>query len=86
MNETYTLSLAAIGAGPFCAQMFADMGAEIIRIDRKGINARPDDYKFNVMNRSRRSDAIDLKNPAGVDAGLKLIDHADVLIERFLPE
>jgi alpha-methylacyl-CoA racemase len=66
MNETYTLSLAAIEAGPFCALMFADMCAEIIRIDRKGTTAMPDDYKFNVMNLSRQSVAIDLKNPAGV--------------------
>ena len=61
------------------------MGADIIRIDRKGSNVQANKNKFNVMNRNRRSVAIDLKNPTGVNASLRLIDQADALIEGFRP-
>lgn len=79
------VELAGIGAGPFCAQMMADMGADIIRIDRKSTNGQQKKCKFDVMNRNRRSVALDLKNPAGVNTALRLIDKADALIEGFRP-
>ena len=85
LNGIKVIELAGIGAGPFCAQMMADMGADIIRIDRKGSDVQANSYKFDIMNRNRRSVAVDLKNPAGVNALLRLIDQADALIEGFRP-
>jgi len=76
------LEFAAIGPAPFCAMLLADAGAEIIRIDRKGAEPRP---KHQIQYRGRRSVALDLKNPAGAEAALKLIARADALIEGFRP-
>ena len=77
------LEMAGIGPGPFCAMMLADMGAEVIRIDR--LNQKGSGHRANVLNRGRRSIALDLKNPASVDAVLKLVEQADALIEGFRP-
>jgi alpha-methylacyl-CoA racemase len=78
------LELAGIGPGPFCGMMLADMGAEVIRIDRPGGN--PSAYVgHNVLFRNRRSIALDLKTPAGAAALLQLCEHADGLIEGFRP-
>jgi alpha-methylacyl-CoA racemase len=77
------VELAGIGPGPFCAMMLADLGAEIVRVDRKSNTngKRPAD----VLCRGRKSIAVDLKNPDGVETVLKLIDQADALIEGFRP-
>ncbi|MFP6827403.1 MAG: CaiB/BaiF CoA-transferase family protein [Pseudohongiellaceae bacterium] len=77
------IEMAGIGPGPFCAMMLSDMGAEVVRIDRlshKGAGSRA-----NILNRGRRSLALDLKTPQGVETTLALIDEADVLIEGFRP-
>lgn len=77
------VEMAGIGPGPFCAMMLSDMGAEVIRVDRlahKGAG-----HRANVLNRGRRSIAVDLKNPEGVAAVQSLIDRADVVIEGFRP-
>jgi len=77
------IEIAGIGPGPFCAMMLSDLGADIIRVDRKGgENARA---KFDVLRRGRRSVAVDLKNPEGVETVLRLIEGADALIEGFRP-
>jgi alpha-methylacyl-CoA racemase len=76
------IEIAGIGPGPFCAMMLADMGADVIRVDRKG---NPGMGKFDILNRGRRSIAVDLKNPAGVELVLKLIEKADGLQEGFRP-
>ncbi len=81
------IELAGIGPGPFCAMLLSDMGANVIRIDRAagdepGIRVP---YRMNVMNRGRRSVAVNLKSPAGVETVLKLIEKADGLIEGFRP-
>ena len=81
------IELASIGPGPLCAMLLADLGAEVIRIDRtepSGLGV-PMDVKFEVSGRNRRSVALDIKQPAGRDAALRLIDRADVLIEGFRP-
>jgi alpha-methylacyl-CoA racemase len=88
------VELAGIGPAPFCAMLLSDMGAEVIRVDRAA-NVGHDDsrvggppgeeYRFNLLARGRRNIAVDLKNPAGVDAALRLIDRADGLIEGFRP-
>ncbi len=81
------VELAGIGPGPMCAMLLSDLGADVIRVDRVvsadlGIN-RP--RKFNVLNRGRKSIAVDLKHPDGIEAVLRLIDQADALIEGFRP-
>ena len=78
------VELQGIGPGPFCGMMLADMGAEIIRVDRSaavGSGARSSD----VLARGRKSVAVDLKNPEGVETVLKLVESADVLLEGFRP-
>ena len=77
------IELAGIGPGPFCGMMLSDMGAEVIRVDRvaQGGAARPRD----VLTRNRRSIAVDLKQPAGVEVVLKLVESADALFEGFRP-
>jgi len=84
------VELAGIGPGPFCAMLLADMGAEVVRVDRAanvGLDTDRDgnDARFNLLARGRPNVAVDLKNPAGVEATLRLIDQADALIEGFRP-
>ncbi len=81
------VELAGIGPGPMCAMLLADLGAEVIRVDRLtavdlGIDQ---DRQFNVLNRSRPSVSVDLKAPEGVEVVLRLIENADALIEGFRP-
>jgi alpha-methylacyl-CoA racemase len=76
------IEFAGIGPGPFAAMLLSDMGAEVLRIDRKG--AESDAHPL-VIERGRRSVAMDLKNPASIEACLKLIETADVVIEGFRP-
>lgn len=77
------IEMAGIGPGPFCAMMLSDMGAEVIRIDR--LAHKDSGHRAHVLNRGRKSLAMDLKNPAALEAVFKLIEEADVLIEGFRP-
>ncbi|HEX3863306.1 MAG TPA: CaiB/BaiF CoA-transferase family protein [Stellaceae bacterium] len=84
------VELAGIGPGPFCAMLLSDMGAEVIRVDRaanvgRDIGREGEDPRFGLMQRGRRNIAVDLKNPRGVEATLRLIDQADALVEGFRP-
>jgi alpha-methylacyl-CoA racemase len=81
------IELAGIGPGPFCAMLLADLGADVVRIDRTAETDLGIDRgrKYSVLNRSRRSVAVDLKNPDGVETVLKLVEGADALIEGFRP-
>src|SRR5665213_2656106 len=84
------VELAGIGPGPFCAMLLADMGAEVVRVDRAanvGSDTDRDgnDARFNLLARGRPNIAVDLKNLAGVEATLRLIEQADALIEGFRP-
>jgi alpha-methylacyl-CoA racemase len=81
------IELAGIGPGPFAAMMLADMGAEVIRVERAQAvgGRRHDGPHFDVLLRGRRNIAIDLKNPDGVKALLDLVASADALIEGFRP-
>lgn len=89
MNGTLSglkvIELAAIGPVPFSAMMMADMGAEIIRIDRIPAAFGSGDSSPTFENRGRISVSMDLKNPASIDALLRLIETADVLLEGFRP-
>lgn len=78
------VEIAGIGPGPFCAMLLADMGAEVIRVDRIGGNDLLG-QRHDVLARGRRSVAFDLKNPASAPAVLKLIASADALVEGFRP-
>jgi len=87
LKDTRIIELAGIGPGPFCATLLADMGAEVIRVDRtrpSGLGL-PTETRFDVLGRNRRSVAIDLKSPDGAEALLKLVERADALIEGFRP-
>ena len=84
------VEIAGIGPGPYGAMLLADLGADIIRIDRStGVNAfgqGPDaEPPADILARGRRSVAVDLKNPEGVATVLDLVEQADVLIEGFRP-
>jgi alpha-methylacyl-CoA racemase len=81
------VEIAGIGPGPFCAMMLADMGADVIRIDRAAAvpPEQPDGPHWDLLNRSRRSIGVDLKNPDGVETVLRLVSKADALIEGFRP-
>jgi alpha-methylacyl-CoA racemase len=81
------VELGGIGPGPFTAMLLADLGAEVVRIDRPapsdgGVQM---DERFNLLHRGRRSVAMDLKNDDAVAAVLKLVGQADALIEGFRP-
>lgn len=81
------VELASIGPGPMCAMLLADLGAEVVRIDRlepSGLGL-PVDPRFDVPARSRRSIALDLKSEGGREAARRLITAADVLIEGWRP-
>ena len=78
------LELAGIGPAPYAAMLLADMGADVIRVDRTGGPAA--EYPPNpVLDRGRRSIALDLKSPEGVELLLRLVARADVLVESFRP-
>ena len=78
------VELQGIGPGPFCGMMLADMGAEVIRIDRSANVGKPAPAA-DILARGRSSIGVDLKNPDGVETVLRLIETADVLIEGFRP-
>ncbi len=76
------VEFAGIGPGPFCGMLLSDLGADVVRVDRKGSGrASPAD----VTSRGRRSVALDLKSPDAIEAVLKLLESADGLIEGFRP-
>jgi len=80
------VEIAGIGPGPFCAMMLADMGAEVVRIDRaQSVTGLIGNASADLMNRGRRSVGVDLKNPEGVETVLRLVERADALIEGFRP-
>lgn len=87
LKSVKVLEIAGIGPGPMCAMLLADMGAEVIRIDRLqeanlGLNRDP---KKDVLLRGRRSIAVDLKSLEGVELVLKLVEQSDVITEGFRP-
>ena len=81
------IELAGIGPCPMCAMLLAELGADVVRVDRLtdsglGIGMAPE---FHLLNRSRPSIAVDLKHPDGVETVLRLVERTDALIEGFRP-
>ena len=81
------VEIAGIGPGQLCGMLLADMGAQVIRVDRiaAGEAAVSLPPKFDLMNRSRTAIAVDLKRPEGVELLLELCSTADALFEGFRP-
>ena len=79
------IELVGIGPAPFCAMMLADLGAEVIRIDRPRPDASARQARFDVTARGRRSVSIDMRKPGAVDTVLALVEQADILLEGFRP-
>jgi len=87
LSGVTVIELAGIGPGPFCAMMLADMGAEVIRVDRigGGRHSDPAAVAMNALDRGRKSIAADIRSPEGRDLVLALAEKADVLMEGFRP-
>ncbi len=84
LHGVRVVELAGIGPGPHAAMLLADLGADVVRVDRGGrLPAQPG--RHDQLLRGRRTVAADLKDPADVERVLRLVDRADVLIEGFRP-
>jgi alpha-methylacyl-CoA racemase len=76
------IEFAGIGPGPYACLLLAELGAEVIRVDRPSAGGL---FDAEVLNRSRPTIAVDLKSPAGVETVLRLIEGADVVVEGLRP-
>ncbi|NJC71171.1 CoA transferase [Planosporangium thailandense] len=86
LSGVRVLELAGIGPGPFAGMMLADLGAEVVRVDRPGGSGFFTGVEhLDVLNRGKRSVLLDLKYPAAVEAVLTMVARADVLIEGYRP-
>lgn len=82
------VEIGSIGPGPFCAMLLADLGADIIRVDRASgaaLVGPSSNFRTELLNRGRRSIAVDLKHPDGAEIVLSLVEQADVVMEGFRP-
>ena len=81
------IEIAGIGPGPFAAMSLADMGADVIRVERPGggLFAAQQDTRLDLLNRGKRCIGVDLKTPEGVDTVLRLVEEADALLEGNRP-
>lgn len=77
------VEFAGLGPGPFCGMLLSDMGADVVRIDRK--SGAPRDAKFDIDGRGRRSLELDLKRPESLEMCLKLCEAADIVFEGYRP-
>lgn len=86
LSGVRVVEIAGIGPGPFAAMMLADMGADVIRIDRaQNVVGGFERTNLEILNRGRRSVGVDLKHPEGVETVLRLVEQADALVEGFRP-
>ena len=82
------VEIGSIGPGPFCAMLLADLGADVIRVDRvtgAALVGPSANFRTELLNRGRRSIAVDLKHPDGAEIVLSLVEQADVVMEGFRP-
>jgi alpha-methylacyl-CoA racemase len=85
LQGTRVVEIAGIGPAPFCAMLLADMGADVVRIERKGERPRAGSGTADVLQRGRRSIALDLKRPGAASVVLKLVEQSQMLLEGFRP-
>ncbi len=87
LDGVRVVEIVGLGPGPFCGMLLADLGAEVIRVDRvdRGRMLAVADTRTDVLGRGRRSVAVDLRHPAGVEAVLGLVEDADMLFEGMRP-
>ncbi|MFO6452344.1 MULTISPECIES: CaiB/BaiF CoA transferase family protein [unclassified Aeromicrobium] len=86
LSGVRVVEMVGIGPGPFAAMLLADLGADVIRIDRPGGNAlQVAPPERDILGRNRPSAAVDLKTAEGVELVLQLVERADILIEGFRP-
>jgi alpha-methylacyl-CoA racemase len=78
------VEMIGLGPGPFCGMLLADLGAEVVRVDRVA-DVDPLRAAGGTMHRGKRSIALDVRQPAGVDALLRILDGADAFIDVFRP-
>src|SRR5580704_14885340 len=89
LTSVRVVEIGALGPGPFCSMMLADMGADVLRIDRVaggGPVGPGSDHEAELLNRGRPSVGGDMKNPAAVDLVLDLVERADIMIEGLRPD
>jgi alpha-methylacyl-CoA racemase len=80
------LEVAGIGPGPFCAMVLADLGADVIAIDRiPELPTPPQNARFDILRRGRRAVGLDLKHQRGAEVLLRMVEGADALLEGFRP-
>lgn len=79
------IELAGIGPGPHCGMLLADLGAEVIAVDRPGGAPTPTPHERDITSRGKRRIAVDLKHPRGAEVVLRLAGSADALIEGYRP-
>ena len=85
LHGVRVIEIASLAPGPFGCMILADLGADVVRVDRAGGGDGLDLRPAGPLARSRRSIALNLKDPAGIDVLLRLTDTADVLVEAFRP-
>ena len=77
--------LAGIGPGPFTGMLLADLGADVVQVERPGGGSLPVQQSVQVVNRGKRSVVVDLKDPRGLDVVLRLAERSDVFLEGYRP-
>ena len=87
LSGVRVVEMAGVGPAPFCAMLLADMGAEVVRIDRTGPSGLGVDFPpaLDFLARGKKSVALDLKSEADIDWLKRLVGRADLLIEGFRP-
>ena len=88
LDGVRVLEFDGIGPGPFCGMLLADMGADVVRLERAGGPATGQagmQPRFDITNRNKRSMIADLKSPTGIETALQLVERADILIDPFRP-
>src|SRR5262245_56971228 len=86
LTGTKVVELSGIGPAPFCGMLLSDMGAEVVRVERReAVTGEQPVQSFPVVDRGRRSIGVDLKHPDGVECVLRLVERADAFIEGFRP-
>ncbi|MFF9898201.1 CaiB/BaiF CoA transferase family protein [Streptomyces longispororuber] len=85
LDGVRVVELAGIGPGPFAAMLLADLGADVVRVDRPGGAGLGIDPAYDLTNRNKRSVLVDLKAPDGPARVLDLVERADVLVEGYRP-